>query len=370
MAYTKIIEERLILKDPFDSNQHNGEIAYLSSKQKTEHMKLGRFIRRQILKEKILPEFAFQECVENLVNHFFPKCDFHVDSGDKITRNYENCVGGGSCMAGDHSDKVAMYADNPKCFSQLIGKQNRNTARAIVFHMDDGYKMLGRVYGGSTYLTEMMYQYAEEQGWLYESRVGLKIKGKDVEDYSKYDLKISDVKYQEGGVPYMDSFENADLGSDGKLTLYYNSGGEYNLTNTCGFLTEGTYCCHCEEGVSLDDAFSTEDGYYCTHCYEEVFTTCDECEETIRISDLNNTATGAVCNSCIDDYAECVHCGEFHHQDKIHCADGEAVCEECLVVKYNMCEECNEYAPIDETSDVDGRELCESCKEAEYATTE
>lgn len=365
MAYSRIVEERLIAKGPFVSNSCSGNISYLTSKGRTESMKLGRFIRRHVLKENVLPEKVFQKCVEGLVNHFFPKCEFHVDSGKQITLNYENCVGGSSCMSGGDADKVAMYADNPKCFSQLIGKQNRTTARAIIFHMDDGYKLLGRIYCGSAYLTDMMEKYAKDKGWMIRSELGLEIKGEVIEDHSKYELRISGVKWKEGGVPYMDDFEHADVDDEGTLTLYYNCGGKYNLSNVSGFLINGCTCCQCEESFSVDDCYSTDEGYYCEGCHEDTFAPCDNCGKTVRMENIHSICGGAVCEDCIGNYIECVHCSEFHGFDDItHVGiDGEVVCKDCLEGQYIICGECGEYVSTDCITTVDEQELCEECKE-------
>jgi hypothetical protein len=296
-----------------------------------------------------------------------------------------------------------MYADNPKKFSQLVGKQNRNTARAILFHMDDGFTMLGRIYCGSSYLTNMMEMYAKEKGWMYSCGYnGLKIKDEAV-DLDDHDLTISGVKWHEGGVPYMDDFENASIQSDGTMTLYYNSNSDYILTECSGMVMDGVYCCCCDSGFSEDNAFNDDNGdVWCPSCFEEYFLTCEDCEETVHTDNVREVHQGVVCESCYDNhYVSCAQCGKYHHSDNTTTLyDGEEVCKTCLKEEYTLCEECEQYTKEetfmvtgcetvckscfdeynlceeceeyvkDTTSGEDDRELCEDCKEICYAETE
>jgi hypothetical protein len=371
MSIGRIIEERLIAKECLDNNSYDGLIYYKTHKGRYETMKLGRFIKRHILKESILPENIFQKCVEGLVNHFFPVCVMEIHSGNQITRNYENCVGGGSCMAGENAPKVDMYARNPKKFSQLIGKQNRDTGRAILFHMDDGYTMLGRIYCGSSYLTNTMKDYAEKKGWIYNDGYGLYRKGETVSS-SDYDMTISEVEWREGGVPYMDDFECGNIESDNTLTLFWSNSGDYCLQCCSGMLRDGACCCCCDNGFDENDAYYDDNGdTWCPCCFSEHFHTCDECEETIHVDYVRVTCDGEVCESCHDNYyVTCVECAEDYHADNtttLH--SGGEVCSTCLKNEYVICEECEQY--VKEVSlGEDDRELCEDCKELCYAETE
>ncbi len=378
MAYAMIIEERLIANDVYDNNSNDGNVYYTTCKGKIEIMKLGRFIKRRILKENVLPENIFQESIEGLVNHFFPVVVFRIDSGDAITRNYEQCVGGGSCMAGRDSDKVAMYADNPKCFSQLIATQNRVTGRAILFHMDSGHTMLGNIYCGSSYVSRMMESHAKEQGWIvyeYDSDrfySVLKHKDETISSGSEgYDFTISGVRWKEGSVPYMDDFANGSVQDDGTLTLYYDRGADHCLQSTCGFLEDGTYCHNCDEAFAMDNMHVFADYYYCPDCYDECFTTCSDCEETVRYNDMYSTKDGEVCETCyFDNYVECGDCHHYVESDDTTAVEGdEVVCSKCLENNYTKCEECDEYS-TDCSQGEDDRELCKKCKELEYAETE
>jgi hypothetical protein len=375
MAYTRIIQERLILKDPMNAKSLEGDVLYLNKPDDKafSKMRLGRFIRRHVLKESVLTEKAFQDCVETLVNHFFPACTFEICTGNQITQNYENCVGGGSCMSGDCAPRTAIYADNPKCFSQLIGKQNRNTARAILFHTDGGHTVLGRVYTGSSYLARMMEQYCVKQGWMIEDGYELKYKGEEVDQTSdEFCLEISGIKWHEGGVPYMDSFENASVMNDNTITLYWSNGADYCLTDTSGFLRDGCFCCCCDTPHAEEDSYSSEDGYYCPGCFEERFTTCDHCSDTTHNSNMNEVYGEEVCNDCLSSYyVTCEDCGDIHNDDDVTVIDDVNVCNGCKETKYTACTECDELVKNDDVViGKDEQELCETCKEAEYATTE
>lgn len=371
MAYNTIIEERLIAKEVGDNGTYDGTVTYVARKGRFETMKLGRFIKRHILKEDVVPEKAFQKCIEGLVDHFFPTCVFEIHSGDEITRNYENCVGGGSCMAGKHAPKVDMYARNPKKFSQLIGRQNRNTGRAILFHMDDGFTMLGRIYCGTSYLTSMMKAHAKKKGWLYSDGYDLFRKDEAI-DHDDYDFTISGVEWKEGGVPYMDIFENASIEGD-TLKLYYNGGGDYNLNSCGGMLREGIYCIQCDDEFDIENAYNDGDNYWCPGCFDDWFVICDECEETTHTNNLRGIYDGGVCSSCYDNYYVCcVECNDaFHADNTITLHSGEKVCKSCLEDEYTLCEKCEQYVKetftVIPSHDEDGRELCEDCKELCYA---
>jgi hypothetical protein len=374
LSISTIIEERLIAKDCFDNGTYDGLVSYTARKGKLETMKLGRFIKRHILKESILPENIFQSCIEGLVNHFFPTCVFEVHSGDQITRNYEKCVGGGSCMAGDNAPKVAMYADNPTKFTQLIGKQNRNTARAILFHMDDGHVLLGRIYCGSLYLSKMMAEYAKKKGWIYGSTYDLYRKGEPI-GRKDHDFTISEVKWKEGGVPYMDDFEYGNIEDDGTLTLFFGNSGDYCLQCCSGTLRDDLiYCCCCDSGyMDEDNAYSDGNGdNWCHDCYNEYFTNCDECEETIHIDNMRAVDSGSVCESCHDNcYVTCIECeSDFHADNMTTLYNGEEVCKDCLDESYTLCDDCEQYTKDETTEVTGGEEVCKYCLDESYTMCE
>jgi hypothetical protein len=371
LAWSTIIKERLIAKDVSDAKSNTtGEVFYRRKVGGShERMRLGRFLRRQVLPETVLSEVVFQAVIEQLTTFFFPTCTFVIDKGEKISENYRRCVGGGSCMAGESNyEKVAMYAENPNAFSMLVGRMNRNSARAILFHTDSGHTYLGNIYGGTSYLNQQMMKYATEKGWLlYDG--GLRMEGELVhlsDDDCQVDMVISGVEWHEGGVPYMDDFIDATVQNDGTLTLWFDKGGDYCLQDTGGFLIDGCYCVCCEHGFSTEQCIGTDDGWYCEECYGEDFTVCADCDESVLNRRMTAVANGdEVCTSCRDDnYCGCTHCDGLIPNDEVTAVndDDGNVCSDCLDASYVKCEVCDKYFS-DTFTNEDGDELCECCTE-------
>jgi hypothetical protein len=234
--------------------------------------------------------------------------------------------------------------------------------------MDDGHTLMGRLYGGSSYLNQMMDKYAESKGWLVDDGYNLIHKGKNV-DQSEYDFTISGVEYREGGVPYMDCFENASIQNDGTLTLYYWKSSDYNLQCTSGFIRDMYYCVCCDEGVGENDIHYHSNEGWCTACSDEYFQECDHCNSMTHQGFMNETHDGAVCDGCLADcHTECEDCGCVYHMDDTTTMDDGEVCKDCLD-DYTVCNECDGHTKEPVTME-DGKQLCNDCAEVEYATSE
>lgn len=118
-----------------------------------------------------------------------------------------------------------------------------------------------------------------------------------------------------------------------------------HMHDCCSF-DIGTYglCVKCGEEI--------EEGLYCDDCnpeYEVCDRCGDHCRETTEVYNRHGELIH-VCNTCLEDcYAQCDHCGEYHHVDDItFICESICVCQSCLEDHYTTCACCGNYDLIDE----------------------
>lgn len=340
-------------------------------------IKTGRFLSRKLsLNSGFLSDKGLQKIADAINLELFgvQKDKIKLLTGADITSAYRQAIGSISCMTGPDCGKTRLYESNPKRFSMLIMTFGNDTARGIVHKLDNGKYLLDRVYGSSETIKSEMQNYAKRTNWLYRGSTelaGTRIYQGETEIFDYSDIMVSDLEYEDGEIPFMDTLKNGCIGSN-LLTISYSE-SDYSLDNTCGILESG-YCCEgCGENVHEDDAYSSGGYTYCRFCFDEHFFYCEGCgkdcnnDDSVHIEDTGEY----VCTYCAETSRH--YCGDCNswYKDATYLEGVEvAVCNSCLK-NYLVCDDCNEYHHIDNHVFIEngGHDLCDNCA-AEYPTCE
>ncbi len=309
---------------PEDETQ--GFIAYNVPNKDRMKMKTGRFLVRKLGLQTVLPDTAIQRLASEINAMLFPGFGIRLDTGEDIYENYHNEVGGRSCMTGSSADCVRLYVDNPTRFSQLIIEQNGDSARAMVFHLDNGDILVGRVYATCEYLKARIKDYAESQGWA-----------------PRLSGTISGLEYTDGEIPFMDDLNQYRIDNNLLTIGTCLPSGIGVLNSQDGNLEEQRPCCDCGEHVDEDDCYSNENGeLYCESCWHATYSYCDKCSHEVLREDIREVDGDKYwCESCADRHAyQCEECEEYS-TDTITIDDNE-YCQSCAE-RYPICEDCGEY---------------------------
>lgn len=365
-----------------------GKIAFNVPNKDRMKIKTGKFLTRKLnLNNGFLTDQQLQSIGGVINKRLFPDINIKLVNGPEITENYWLETGSVSCMtpsgSGGGPDCTLLYEQNPERFQMLTMHYFSDSARAIVHTFDNGQKMMDRVYSSSEQLKAQMKDYACEQNWLIG--YGVNIAGST--------WKISDLEYQDGHIPYMDTMIWGEINSSGLLNISAYSGYDYELCSTDGSLVNGVLCEQCGESVCEDEQRQNDNGdAYCVDCFNELYSFCEHCseyyiaDEVVHIEDkdiyvCDYCATNNfyqceecgqyfseithiedknfdVCEGCMDDYSFCEDCGTFNKDMTYIKSEDEYVCDENCVSNYYQCKKCDEYFV-----DVPADGLCEDCEE-------
>jgi len=294
-----------------------GFIAYNVPGKDRMKMKTGRFLTRKLgLNNGFLADQQIQSIAAKINMEFFPDITIRLDKGKRITLNYENAIGGTSCMTEGNANCTRLYESDSDRFQQLIMIYGSNSARAIVHKLDNGQYLLDRVYADSEELKEVMQNYAIEHNWLYRTS---NLPGRNnISNGLSSECIVSDLCYEKGEVPYMDTLTQYCI-ENGRLTIFHpsvdkRSDGE--LDSTCGELEDKDYitceCCGCR--YYIDYSYYIGDYNYCESCYNKHFFYCECCQEDCSKEDMVLIMGTDIC--------VCQHCADRHYHQ---CRD----CEDC-----------------------------------------
>lgn len=336
-----IIQEELNRLNPDLSKEHtSGMIAFDVPDKDRMKIRTQRFLTRKlILNNGFLPDHVISTVGDEINSVLFPDIETTIIKGQPITEAYRKSVGGSSCMTDCCAEHTKLYEMNPDKIQMLIMRYLNDSARAILYKLDNdkGY-FLDRVYASNNLLEDKMYFYAEEKKWISYNNIN----GKSTEE--KDTLIISDLVYEDGHVPYMDTF-NGDI-DGGKLTL--SRGGSICMDSTDGCIEGGGYVCEwCAEHVHEDDAVSIGNYAYCQYCIDEHFTFCERCHEYVNSDDavLIKDINKYVCNHCVSgNYVLCEDCESYIEDDYVTVESERCICMDCSTsTEYKECVECNEW---------------------------
>ena len=358
-GYNCFLSRKYIIKDRIKElepgkpeDQTSGFIAFNVPNKDRMKLKTNRFLTRKLnLNSGFLSDKVICKITDKINNELFGNDGIIIElvRGEEITKHYERETGSHSCMTGDCADYTQLYEINPDRFQMLVMFYQNDSARAIVSKLDDGSFYMDRIYSSCGFLQNKMIEYAENQNWpCYD-------KNRDTED-----MTISNLDYEDGHIPYMDTFRNGCICYDG-LTISTCGCCDYDLGNTDGYLSGGHTCEFCGGHLTEDDCYYTDDHCLCQDCYDENYSCCDNCgkiEHRDNISCIKDTHK-YVCEDCRDrKYVCCEDCEGYFENDYIIDVDGYIHCNDCADGKYYPCEYCGEIYPIDDLVD----NYCESCK--------
>lgn len=323
----KIIELLGQLDPRVPTTNPGGNISFNVYGKARVRTRIARFLTRKLnLNNDFFPDKILRQISDTILSKYFGEIIIRLDKGEKITENYENEIGGHSCMTGDCAEYTLLYEMNPDRFEQLVVLHDNDSARAMVALLDNGQKYCDKCYSTSDFVYEKLQQYAKKQGWAnYNIGNG--------------NLIMSGLNFEEGHVPYMDTFFHYKLEkSEGKQTLTIFACETRRSYEGCLDSTEGNFF----------------DRHYCISC-EDSF-----CEEEMTVIDGDE-----VCKSCFDEhYFCCEECGKIDHNDFSHSIQDVCFCEGCYNKLGVVCEDCSEYVFQDCCIITwDGNFICEDCKD-------
>ncbi len=362
---TEIYENLDRLNPTICEDGDTGKIAFGSADRRMK-IRTARFLTRKLhLNSGFLNDVqirAIQIHIDEIL--FGDIVQTYISTGLDIGNNYQDCIGGDSCMTGP-SGYVGLYVDNPDTYSQLIMKRGNDSARAMIVKLDNGKYMLDRIYTNAEDLTEKMKNYADYQGWII---------GYDEEmPEDKTQFIVTGLSYTDGEVPYQDTLEFGRV-RNGLLDLMADSCHDYEFTTdgTNGYVNGAAYnCCGCGEGISEEDYWSFDDGIYCECCFMQVAFTCNYCGESHARDDSKHISDTDqyVCKFCSDHhFAYCEDCGEYFSTGEVQYIESaeKNICNDCLDQYYRECIDCNEFFEKNDMVELENDdEVCKECREIE-----
>ena len=344
------------------------EKSHKYDKEKRQRVKIHKYIRRVF--ELSEPDIVF---LANIISQ--ASISYHNNNNDAATNNDIQLLTGSdiedwyrendetchSCMTGENSEKVRLYAFNPEKVKLLV---YQNRYRALVWNTDDNKKVLDRIYPTDCSAEiKFLENYAEKNGWV--------IRRDAREKHLPVTLKLPDNDL----FPYMDTFQYGTF-EDDHLILSPTE-GEILFNDTDGNY-EGRRCCSYCNSVIMDEYYETiNDETYCTDCAGEFFEWCEHCEhwcstdEALYIEDLEIV----VCAECAkNNYIFCESCKKWYENGGIvyyNNGDDDVLCADCIESekddgKIYCCEHCYEYHECGgETKTIDGL-VCPDCMKYYY----
>lgn len=343
--------------------------------------KTAKFLGKKLgLNSDFLCQAQIQTLAQRINARLFPDISVELLSGEDIVQAYRDYVGGSSCMTGDNCDCVRMYATNPKRFQLLVTKLNGNSARALVSKLDCGKFLMDRIYCDAEQMRNGMIEYARSQQWYYRASRGNRneicLGDELTDDFSEF--VVSDISYNDGEVPYMDTL-SCFIFNGSTITIFHpccdHLSSDGTLDRTDGSI-EDFYCDCCESYCSGESHTVCGDNTVCDHCYDNYYGYCDHCDSSVHRDDLYwlEKYDKSVCSECRDEcYRECEDCNEwFKSEDMTEVSGGDEVCWDCLENGYKQCEHCGEFADSNSFHlvQISSAETwyCEECFESECFT--
>ncbi len=353
----------------------SGFIAYSVSNDKRMKIKTSRFLGKKLkLNTGFISEKDLQHFTDQINENLFPKLTIELVTGSAIMDCYRDDIGGQSCMTGYDCEKVGMYSSNTSIYCLLTMYSGNSNARAMVIKLDNGSFLMDRVYSDSSYLEDQMFFHAQKQGWYYRTYTGagdyqISLNGGQITDYS--DMTVSNVKYEDGQVPYADTLTQYENCGDTLNILHEQANGccDGILGDTDGYIIGGDYstCEDCEERIPDDDMNYVDQRMICGDCYTKHCFYCNYCETSHYDDDGHHveSMSATVCLTCLSQHFYCCDdCGDYHTEGEVNFTDEGCVCCHCYDGNYFTCEQCETVTENAERKEgSDGELYCETCIE-------
>lgn len=212
--------------------------------------------------------------------------DFTIVDGEDLRLAYRREYGGHTCMSGVHEQVwLDIYVDNPDAVKMLKYDDGGIQARALLWYLADGTKLLDRIYPNAGLHIRAIQQWAENNGFLIRTHNSLPDDGyvsffsshKEYPSFcAHYDVEL---KHKSSCLPFLDSFHWVKRRTKSTITLTNHAGFEWNnprrALGGCYGKDYRTTCDDCGQRLTPDeqDAITDERMVYCKQCepYDLVF---------------------------------------------------------------------------------------------------
>ena len=299
---------------------------------------IGRFLMRRMGVTKNPADFAAEFTACRIEQEGFEEY-IHVLSGEAVIDAYEEGVGDSSCMTGENSYLVRLYADNPEKVQLLILRMDEcDVARALWWTCDDGTKVLDRIYPDDQgQHIAILRRYAKANGGTHRLKQGAPSESKNhLADGSVRTITVR--RACNRMFPFIDTFCFGKMCNDGEhlvlsnelrgMTMLFNKidgrfsdadievvcdgcGHTFNLLETIDVHGVGTLCRSCHSMLHfcdacnmcvIDENFIHVDGVgYCSECARIYIVTCGVCGCRHNEVDMRRANNTWMCPKCYDE---------------------------------------------------------------------
>ncbi|OQX74047.1 MAG: hypothetical protein B6D61_11945 [Bacteroidetes bacterium 4484_249] len=279
-------------------------------------------------------------------------------SGEEIVEHY-SIAPAGSCMTGDDSWKVQIYADNPDVVKLVILDDH---VRALLWNCDDGVTVLDRIYPSGCDAVSLLQTWAEKKGYVYRISDGR----------CDYSVPLSDglnhkitLRKSANIFPYMDTFGYIEDYGDYIVASSDCDYGSFHLNSTDGGHSGLRRCSSCDAMIPEDEIHSVNGYSYCSHCFYEKYFYCAHCDTETLIDDGISVNDKMYCGRCSKTFlVRCHDCNRYMvESDAIAVYADEEMIEVCKTCfdNYELCSHCREYFPTENLTEINGDMYCDEC---------
>lgn len=311
---------------------------------------LQRYIRRRLGIANTIPDHRLDQMYRDVFASRTVEVNekqFTVLEGQEIVDAYDDCVGGGTCMTGDNSDCVRLYALNPDKVKLLV---YRGSARALLWTCEDGARVMDRIYPNDGGHTAIMRQWARDHGYLTREDNRMPSGNKvPVSDGHEHTVLLT----HDGAFPYMDTFHFGEIEDrSGKLyaSNFYFDGCGY-LEHTDGSGPDLYECNRCGCSISERNSYEFDGNYWCSSCYKSELFDCQHCGTchyqddgiNARLYRGGRTYDVVWCQECADENTfYCEGCNtHIHGVPHVLAEDTDrSFCPECAQERTGTCADC------------------------------
>jgi hypothetical protein len=310
----------------------------------------GRFVRKRLnISQEDLSDKSLSMVTSYLFGHLStPDEGIRVVNGKDITKAYANEWGEHTCMTGiDRLDIIQLFETNPDKIS-LILYDNIIKARALLWHTDEGIKVMDRIYPDDTAHIEVLKLWATKKGYVYRIPNGLCECEVSLSDDNNHRVTVRACSLY----PYMDTFKYGQEDNRGERIILSNcpTGAVYILDDTNGHLSPLVICVYCNEYIYNDEDMFADPGgdSICSYCFENRYFMCNACD----------------CPFSQEEQTEVLVMSRDSYPYQ------EYWCKRCVEMYTRVCAKCNKVFTIAGSTCPPECELCLSCKPLESSTQE
>lgn len=327
---------------------------------------LSKYVRKQLkIDTKTISDHLLADITSEFNSRLNANYFINVVSGSVITEYYQKSFGGQSCMTGNDSNKVELFAINDNI--QLLTYDNGIKARALLWTTDSGQKVLDRIYPNSGKHIYRIHGWCKKNNIVYRVSQGLPEGNVILSDNKKYSITLKYDKY----LPYLDTFRSCIDNEDGTMVASNcHTVGAVTVDWTSGNLIsedneEYCLCGRCGGSVRSNEILCDyDDNGCCEDCYDETTFNCEECSDNIHLDDLAFDHTCRVC-ARRNGFICCDECGKW--TDGYATINDTCYCNSCSE-NSSYCENCNER--VWDRDYNNEQYCCKDCEEEEETEEE